>query len=345
MRNKRLREWGIRLGYLVPGSLNAITDVKGVAVGHCTVVGGDAIRTGVTAIFPHLGNLWQHKVPAAVEVINGFGKAVGLPQICELGEVETPILLTNTHSIGTVLDALVEYKLERNPQIGRKEPTVNGVVAECNDGYLNDIRRRAICRSHVKNALAAATTGFPGEGNIGAGTGMSSFGVKGGIGTSSRLAGNYICGVMVLSNFGRWRQLKIAGVPVGQLLASPGEEEEAKGSIVIIVATDAPLDARQLRRLARRAGMGLARTGSVASHGSGDFVLAFSTGLKGQLRDDKLNSLFEAAAEATEEAILNALFAAREMIGRDGHRRPALPAPAVLKVLRQYQPVEERTID
>jgi D-aminopeptidase len=311
---------------------------------------GDSIRTGVTAILPHFGNLFEEKVPAAVEVINGFGKSVGLSQIKELGEIETPIILTNTLSVGAALDALVEYKLERNPEIGRKSATVNGVVAECNDGWLNDIRARAIGREHVRTAIAAAGRGLPQEGSVGAGTGMSSFGCKGGIGTSSRLAGEYTVGVLVLSNFGLWHQLKIAGVPVGQVLPKPGRQEEEKGSIIMVVATDAPLDARQLGRIAKRAGFGLARTGSVAGHGSGDFVLAFSTGSRpleissdrlvaARLRDDKLGSLFEATVEATEEAILNALFTAGSMIGRDGNTRPALPVADVIRILNNYRPV------
>src|SRR5690554_6118206 len=186
---KRLRQWGITLPGLPPGPFNAITDVPGVGVGHCTLMEGDSIRTGVTAILPHFGNLFEEKVPAAVEVINGFGKSVGLSQIKELGEIETPIILTNTLSVGAALDALVEYKLERNPEIGRKSATVNGVVGECNDGWLNDIRARAVGREHVRAAIAAASRGLPQEGSVGAGTGMSSFGCKGGIGTSSRVAG------------------------------------------------------------------------------------------------------------------------------------------------------------
>ncbi len=346
---KRLRQWGIALPGLPPGRLNAITDVRGVGVGHCTLVKGDSIRTGVTAVLPHFGNLFEEKVPAAVEVINGFGKAAGLSQLQELGEIETPIILTNTLSVGAALDALVGYKLQRNPEIGRKYATVNGIVAECNDGYLNDIRARAVEGEHVRAAIAAASRGLPREGSVGAGTGMSSFGCKGGIGTSSRLAGDYTVGVLVLSNFGLWHQLKIAGVPVGQLLPKPGEQEE-KGSIVMVVATDAPLDARQLRRIAKRAGFGLARAGSVAGHGSGDFVLAFSTGSSQQeisadslvaprMRDDKLGMLFEATVESTEEAILNALFAAGTMTGRDGNTRLALPVADVINILNNYRPV------
>lgn len=348
---KRVREWGIELPGLPTGALNAITDVRGVGVGHCTVKQGSSVRTGVTAVLPHFGNLFEDKVPAAVEVINGFGKAAGLSQLKELGELETPIILTNTLSVGSALDALVEYKLERNPEIGRKYATVNGIVAECNDGWLNDIRARHIQRQHVRAALASASRELPEEGSVGAGTGMSSFDCKGGIGTSSRIAGEYTIGVLVLSNFGLWHQLKIAGVPVGSLLPKPGEGAETeKGSIVMVVATDAPLDSRQLGRIAKRAGFGLARTGSVAGHGSGDFVIAFSTGVKNQevardcvvsarMRDDKLGPLFQATVEATEEAILNALFTAGEISGRDGHSRPALPVASILNIMRNFSPV------
>lgn len=348
---KRARQWGIKFPGLPTGSLNAITDVQGVGVGHCTVIEGDSIRTGVTAVLPHFGNLFENKVPAAVEVINGFGKAAGLSQLKELGELETPIILTNTLSVGAALDALVEYKLERNPEIGRKFATVNGVVAECNDGWINDIRARRIKRQHVRAAIAAASMGLPQEGSVGAGTGMSSFQCKGGIGTSSRIAGDYSVGVLVLSNFGVWHQLKIAGFPIGALLSRPGSvADEEKGSIVMVVATDAPLDSRQLGRVAKRAGFGLARTGSVAGHGSGDYVLAFSTGVKCQevddsrlicprMRDDKLGSIFEATVQATEEAILNALFAAGSMTGRDGNSRPALPITEVLDILKSYRPI------
>jgi D-aminopeptidase len=348
---KRLRQWGIALPGLPPGPLNAITDVPGVEVGHCTLIQGESIRTGVTAILPHGGNLYQEKVPAAVEVINGFGKAVGLSQIAELGQIETPIILTNTLSVGAALDALVEYKLERNPRIGREQATVNGVVAECNDGKLNDIRARAIGREQVRAAIAAAHRGLPLEGSVGAGTGMTSFGCKGGIGTSSRKAEDYTVGVLVLSNFGLWPQLKIAGVPVGRLLARPAGTEE-KGSIVMVVATDAPLDSRQLKRVAKRTGFGLARTGSVAGHGSGDYALAFSTANRqsadetglisaSRLADSRLGPLFQAAVEATEEAILNALFVADDLVGREGYVSPALPIASVLETLNNYHPVDK----
>jgi len=345
-KRRGLRQWGLEIFSLPPGTQNAITDVKGVAVGHCTIIKGDAVRTGVTAILPHQGNIFKDKVPAAVEVINGFGKAAGLTQINELGELETPIILTNTLSVGLALDALVEYKLKRNPEIGLTGPAVNGVVAECNDGYLNDIRGRHVQKEHAWEAIASASCEPPAEGSVGAGTGMKSFGCKSGIGTSSRHVEGYLLGVLVLSNFGKWEQLKIAGVPVGRLLEKPGVagESNEKGSIIIVLATDAPLDSRRLKRVARRAGFGLARTGSVGGHYSGDFVIAFSTGVKYSqagggrrgvsfLRDDKLDPLFEAAAEATEEAIINALLAAGPMTGRDGHSVPALPVKEIVDLL------------
>ncbi len=347
-KENRFRQWGLELPGLPPGPLNSITDVQGVAVGHRTIIHGNSVRTGVTAVVPHSGNIFTDKVPAAVEVINGFGKAAGLAQVKELGELETPVILTNTLSVGVALTALVQYKLKRNPEIGLTAPTVNGVVAECNDGYLNDIRGGHVQKEDVWEAISSAGYELPAEGSVGAGTGMISFGCKSGIGTSSRQAGDYHVGVLVLSNFGKWEQLKIAGFPVGQLLKKPefqGEDKE-RGSIVIVLATDAPLDSHQLGRVARRAGFGLARTGSVAGHYSGDFVIAFSTGVKYRqdgeilpvtsfLRDDKIDILFEAAAEATEEAIINALFAAGPMTGRDGHRVSALPVKEVLALLHK----------
>ena len=345
---KRFRQYGIGLSGFNPGPLNAITDVCGVKVGHCSVVSGDEVRTGVTAVLPHPGNIFKEKVPAAVEIINGFGKAVGLVQISELGEIETPIILTNTLSVGRALDALVEYKLKRNPDIGLTAPSVNGVVAECNDGYLNDIRGQHIKKEHVWEAIAAASSDLPAEGSVGAGVGMKSFGCKSGIGTSSRLLNDYCLGVLVLSNFGKWEQLKIAGIPVGKMIKNPATkpQSEEKGSIVIIVATDAPLDQQQLKRIARRAGFGLARTGSAAGSYSGDFVIAFSTGFKITKNSNsnastvltdyrKLDLLFEAVIEATEEAIINALFCAGKMAGRNGHIVPYLPAKDVIAILKK----------
>ncbi len=337
-----------------PGPLNAITDVRGVKVGHCSVISGDSVRTGVTAVLPHYGNIFKEKVPAAVEVINGFGKAAGLVQINELGEIETPIILTNTFSVGTALDALVEYKLKRNPEIGITSPSVNAIVAECNDGYLNDLRGRHVKKEHVWEAINIASSNLPAEGSVGAGVGMKSFGCKSGIGTSSRLASNYCLGVLVLSNFGKWDQLKIAGMPIGKLIESPANKDECdeKGSIVIIVATDAPLDHRQLKRIARRAGFGLARTGSVAGNYSGDFVIAFSTGIEYNgrgngsrsvtlINDDNLDILFDAVIQATEEAIINALFNAGSMNGRNGHYVPSIPVKDVIATLKNIYNTEK----
>lgn len=292
----RARDLGITLGQLQPGPLNAITDVGGVLVGHCTIVQGDGglvpgdgpVRTGVTAVVPHGANTFTEKVTAAVHVINGFGKAAGFIQVEECGVLETPILLTNTLSVGRVADALVDYMLQGNPAIGRTTGTVNPVVAECNDGYLNDIRGRHVKPEHVFAALRDAKGGRVTEGAVGAGTGMTAFGWKGGIGTSSRLVpvggqADYVLGALVLTNFGVAEDLNVGGWPVGRFLpdpeapANPGDTDHGDGSVVIIIATDAPLDARQLRRIAARAVVGIVRCGSRLSHGSGDYVIAFST--------------------------------------------------------------------
>ncbi len=355
----RCREAGITIGQMEPGPLNGITDVPGVRVGHCTLIEGEGpliegkgpVRTGVTAILPHGKNVFKEKVRAALHVINGFGKATGIAQIQELGVIETPIVLTNTLSIGNVWDALCEYMLVHNPEIGVSTGTVNPVVLECNDGYLNDIRGRHVRKEHVFSALENAEGGPCEEGNVGAGTGMSCLGFKGGIGTSSRcltggLAGSFI-GVLVLANFGGGRDLTISGVPVGQELAKRKARPDAPpGSIVIVVATDAPLSERQLGRVARRCQGGLARVGSVFSNGSGDFVVSFSTANTVPHRpqgryflehiDDgssEMGSLFRGAIEATEEAVLNALFAAETMVGRDNHVRYGLPVDEVVEIL------------
>ena len=324
----RVREFGLEIGFLPPGPKNSILDVPGVKVGHTTLIEGDGelvvgegpVRTGVTAVIPHGGNLFKEKVRGAIHVINGFGKATGIAQVQELGVIETPIVLTNTLSVGTAWDALCEYMLERNEEIGTTTGTVNPLVAECNDGYLNDIRGRHVKKEHVLSALAGASNEVCMEGNVGAGTGMSCLGWKGGIGTSSRrltgeMEDGYL-GVLVLANFGSARDLVIAGVPVGALMTSRRPPPNPPGSIVIVLATDAPLSDRQLGRVARRAQGGLARVGSVFSHGSGDFVIAFSTeGLithasqgmivERRLRDDsrEMAGIFRAAVEAVEEAI------------------------------------------
>ena len=345
----RARTLGVAPGIFTPGSWNAITDVRGVRVGHVTVVEGDDVRTGVTAILAHDLNPYVERVPAAVHVGNGYGKLLGLTQVDELGELETPILLTGTLGVWRAADALVEWQLAKP---GLEEVrSLNPVVGETNDGYLNDIRARPLRPEHVRQALEAASTDNVEEGAIGAGTGTVAFGWKGGIGTSSRrldqARGGYTVGVLVQSNYGG--RLTIGGVALDALQPQPVAAREAPpasgdGSIMIVVATDAPLDARLLRRLATRALLGLGRTGSSMSNGSGDYVIAFSTapGLRGTgdgkgpgrdvLSNDAMTPLFDAVAEATEEAIVNSLFRARDM---DGHRGAvqALPLERALPLL------------
>jgi D-aminopeptidase len=336
-----------RIGTLPAGPRNAITDVAGVTVGHHTIDDGD-IQTGVTVVRPHAGDPFRDKVPAAAMVLNGFGKSVGLIQVEELGVLETPIALTNTFSVGMVATAQIRHCLAAHPECGRGQPTVNPLVFECNDGYLNDIRRMAVTETDYLHALEAAKVVFE-EGAVGAGRGMSSFGLKGGIGSASRCVpagggGVHTVGALVLANYGRLPQLVMAGRAIGAQLAAQlaartpeTQPEPEKGSIILLVATDAPLDARQLRRLALRAGVGLARTGSVFGHGSGDIALAFSTAYTvpdsadrpmpavAMLHDALLDGLFQAAADSTEQAIVHALWQARAVTGRDGHHRPALP--------------------
>jgi len=351
MRRPRVRETGIQLGGLPPGLGNAITDVTGVRVGHTTLIQGSDIRTGVTAIHPHEGNIYAERVIAAVHTINGFGKAVGFEQIREVGLLETPVLLTNTLSVGLAADALVRWILERNPEAHSISP----VVGECNDNFLNDIRGMHVRREHAYQALENASVGPVEEGNVGAGTGMSCLGFKGGVGTASRQLpeedGGYIVGVLVVANFGRREDLRVAGIPVGRRLMNWREDENEEGSVMVILATDAPLTARQLGRVARRTGLGLARVGSLAGHRSGDFVISFSTAQRVPrapqeplrhltcLNEDHpaINLLFQAATEATEEAVLNALFAAQTMRGYRGHIRPALPIQQVVEWVRQAQ--------
>ncbi len=364
-------------------------------MGHVTLA-----RTGVTAIVPHAGNVYRDRPRAGHFVFNGYGKSVGLVQLGELGVLETPILLTNTLSVWTAANALVSYSLERNPEIGLGGGTVNPVVGECSDAYLNDIRSRRVTEADCLRALVGARGGPVAEGNVGAGTGMSCLGFKGGVGASSRVitfetrgdaaGASFTMGCLVVANFGRLSEFRLDGVPVGRALEEAGwsgpggepatseesatarrpatsEEEERPrgtpapsagdpeaavpgGSIMIVLATDAPLTSRQLTRVARRATFGLARTGSVGAHGSGDFVLAFSTAdlepaypeqpilLHRALSEDDrhFGPLFQAAAEVTEEAIINALFAAKTMIGRDGNVRHALPVEDVVSILRRH---------
>jgi D-aminopeptidase len=356
----RIRDLGIKIGILAPGPLNAITDVSGVKVGHVTLIRGDNIRTGVTAILPHAGNLFQDKVPGAVFIGNAFGKLIGSTQVNELGEIETPILLTSTLSAPKVADALISYML--NLQGNEKVLSINPLVGETNDGILNDIRSRPITQEDVFTAITSAKNGMVKEGAVGAGTGTVAFGFKGGIGTASRRIpenlGGYTVGVLVQSNFGG--VLSIAGVPIAKELDPAYLQKSNKtktlaslkktsdGSIMIIVATDAPLDHRNLNRLASRAMLGLGRTGSNESNGSGDFVIAFSTAKEirihaanngiytaKMLSNDSMTPLFEAVIEATEEAIYNSMLMAEDMSG-NGHTVKALPQKEVIALLKKH---------
>jgi D-aminopeptidase len=363
----RARELGLRVGELEPGRWNAITDVGGVLVGQVTIVEGGRVRTGVTAIVPHEGDVFQEKVRAAIAVGNGFGKLVGVTQVRELGEIETPIVLTNTLSTFTAATALIKRALNAPGNEGVR--SVNPVVGECNDGYLNDIRGFHVTEGHVLDAIDAASSGPVDEGSVGAGTGTRCLGFKGGIGTSSRLVGidgaTYTVGVLVQTNYGG--TLTMCGVPVGRIL---GERRGSKGaggdggggaggaqrrggagghggSCMIVVATDAPLSARELGRLARRAFLGLARTGSVMSHGSGDYCIAFSIANRiasraespvaevELLRDDRMTALFTASVDATEEAVYNSLLGAESVTGIDGHHAEGLPIDEVESILRE----------
>ena len=377
----RARDIGLTIGVLPVGPLNAITDVAGVQVGHTTIIRGENIRTGVTAILPHPGNLFREKVPAAVFIGNAFGKFAGSTQVNELGEIETPILLTSTLSVPRVADAVLDYVLAvpGNEDV----QSVNPLVGETNDGFLNDIRGRHITRNDVLSAIKNAKGGSVEEGAVGAGTGTVAFGFKGGIGTSSRklpvsLSG-YTVGVLVQTNFGG--VLTIAGAPVGQELGryylkqelergrdnKPGDDQgagvfrsdAADGSVIIVIATDAPIDARNLRRMAARSMMGLARTGSAASNGSGDYAVAFSTAPEVRVRaraesglanaprevkllsNDAMSPLFLAVIEATEEAIYNSLFRATTTTGK-GHTVEALQIDRTIEILRKHGAIAPR---
>jgi D-aminopeptidase len=357
MARPRLRDLGISIGRHPTGPLNAITDVAGVRVGHATVRDGERFHTGVTAVLPQGGNLFRAKVPAAIVVGNGFGKLAGSTQVQELGTLETPILLTGTLSVPRVADALITYMLELP---GNEDVrSINPVVGETNDGYLSDIRARPNGIEQVRAAIDGATSGPVEEGGVGAGSGTVAFGFKGGIGTASRVlgerAGGWTVGVLVQSNFGARRALRIGGVPVGEILARGEQDPPARpgadpgdGSCMIIVATDAPLEHRALERLALRALMGMARTGSEFSNGSGDYVIAFSSHAALRhgpdadaatpvrtLEAGAMSPLFQAAIEATEEAIYNSLFAARTTVGFRGTVE-ALPLDRVEEILRRY---------
>lgn len=378
---QRVRDLGMTPGILPPGGLNAITDVEGVLVGHETVMEGTSIRTGVTAILPHPGNLYRERVPAAVYVGNGFGKALGFTQVQELGELETPIALTNTLSIHTIANGVADFVL--NLPGNENVRSVNPVVGETNDGWLNDIRARHLTMEHARKAIINAKTGPVAEGNVGAGTGTRALGFKGGIGTASRMVpddrGGYTVGVLVQSNFGGI--LTVNGAPVGEelgnhYLAKLSRNEESRpsaqsgladslvngydydvdGSIMIVVATDAPVTSRNLERMAKRAFMGIARTGGFASNGSGDYVIAFSTHPDvrreisvsnnepvlsfTELNNSAMSPLFLATVEATEEAILNSLFMAESMQGADSRTEEALPVNEIMGILKKYGVVD-----
>jgi D-aminopeptidase len=326
-----LRDFGITCGSMPTGHRNTISDVPGVLVGHHTL-SGDNINTGVTAILPHNGNLYRRKVLAACDIINGFGKSTGLIQIEELGTLETPLLLTNTFGVGTCANTLIADAIATNPDIGRETATVNPVVLECNDGPLSDIQAMAVLPAHARAALQTAAAQFE-QGSVGAGTGMSCFGFKGGIGSASRqfdLQGKtFHIGVLVLSNFGRAGDLIL---PDGRRPAPPQDAQPEKGSVIVVLATDVPLEHRQLRRVTRRCGAGLARLGAFWGHGSGDIAVGFSTAVTfdhdeqqdilslAMLNENRIDTLFCAAAEATQEAVLNSMCAARPMRGRSGYR-------------------------
>lgn len=338
-RKPRARECGLQIGILEPGQYNAITDVAGVRVGHVTIIDNGSsdpprgpARTGVTVVLPHAGNIFRQKVPAGFHVINGFGKAAGSTQVQELGVIETPIALTNTLSVGAAFEGLVRHALEANPEIGNSTGTVNPIVAECSDARLNDIRALMVRPAHVTEAIRAAKGGPVREGSVGAGTGMICYGWKGGIGSASRIVslGNESCvvGVLVLANFGHARDLRIAGIPVGESLQPPGQQpaQDGGGSCVVVLATSAAADSRQLGRLARRVQNGLASTGTFGEHGSGEYVIAFSTARLSRqprgisqpaatLPEDGvvIDSMFRAVAESTEEAVVNALLSAEHV--------------------------------
>lgn len=355
---QRIRELGIEIGVMAPGAQNSITDVKGVKVGHTTLKKGDSVNTGATAILAHGGNIFQQKVPAAIYVGNGFGKLAGSTQVNELGNLETPIILTNTLSVATAMNAVIDYTLNLPGNEG--VASVNALVGETNDGFLNDIRGRYLSEADVLEAINSASETEVGEGNIGAGTGTVAFGYKGGLGTSSRKLpenmGGYTIGVLVQSNFGG--VLQIAGVPVGkefqQFSFSDKLLNNTDGSCMIVVATDAPLDHRNLERLAKRAFLGIAKTGGIVSNGSGDYVIAFSTAKKLRIPyrtkedlqkteivpNDLMSPLFMAAIEATEEAILNSMFMAESTRGYRG-TIDALPMEKVLEVLREFGVLRE----
>ena len=359
-RRVRLRQLGIVTGVLTPGRFNAITDVEGVAVGHSTLIAGEGrllpgagpVRTGVTAVLPHRGNIVREHVFAADHVLNGNGEMTGVGFVRRTGRLASPVLLTNTSSVGAVYDAAMGYLLELNPGLFSGSLHPEPVVGETWADFLNDTAGRHLRRRHVLEALESASGGKVAEGCVGGGTGMRAFGFKAGIGTASRLVPSdgrtFAVGVLVQANFGRRPQLRVAGVPVGReipdFLPERGETSKSK-SLLVVIATDAPLIPRQLRRLCKRAALGMARTGAISTHGSGDLALAFSTAQRlsnaqvrklSMLKDSALSQVFQGVVEATEEAILNALTMAYTMVGRDGNTIHALPLDRLVDVMRNH---------
>ena len=340
----RATDLGLKIGLLPHGSHNATTDVPRVSVGHVTLIDGEGplhigrgpVRTGVTVILAHDGNMFREKVTAAVHVLNGFGKSVGFPQVAELGRIESPIALTSTLSTWRVADALIDHLTQENPGVY----SFNPIVGECNDAYLNDIVGRHVTAEHVLQAIREAKSPNTDEGVVGAGMGMTGFGWKGGIGTSSRLCelstGEFTVGVMTLTNTGDARELRMDGVQIGRRLL-PFDMMEDRGSIMMVVATDAPLSSRQLGRVGRRAGMGLGRAGGIAGHGSGDFIIAFSNSTEtSYIEEEELTTLFRGVVESTEEAIINSVLRAETVVGRDGNTRHGIPIEKVSEILREH---------
>ncbi|OIO11592.1 MAG: peptidase S58 [Elusimicrobia bacterium CG1_02_63_36] len=358
---KRFRELGLSLGRFKTGRYNAITDVRGVRVGHCTRIGRShrrgvnkgAIRTGVTAILPNEGNVYMDRVVGGGFVLNGAGEVAGLTQVMEWGMIETPIMLTNTLSVGAVSEAVVRYMVQQHPDIGIDKDVMIPLVGECDDSWMNDIGTRSILPSHVVQAMESARSGPVPEGNVGGGTGMITCDFKGGIGTSSRKiqtgGGDYTIGILVMSNFGERKDLRVDGHPVGRILDDRFKEIAVRrtnyGSIIAVLATDAPLMPNQLNRLSKRVALGIGRAGSYAGHGSGEIVLGFSTANRvprgGEkrvykmrvLQDEAMNPLYEASIECTEEAILNALCMGEDMEGINGNFSPALPLDEIVEIL------------
>jgi D-aminopeptidase len=370
-RRRRARDLGIALGAFPPGRYNAITDVRGVQVGHTTIIRGEPesstpgdgpVRTGVTAILPRSGNVYEAAAVAGAFVLNGAGELTGLTQVNEWGLIETPIFLTNTLSVGTCSAAAVEYMVASYPSIGREADVIIPVVGECDDSWLNDIAGGHVHASHVHAAIDGARSGPVVEGNVGGGTGMMTCGFKGGMGTASRRLpeemGGYTLGVLVMSNFGTREDLRVDGIPVGRLLAPRfahlEERRTSYGSIIALIATDAPLISHQLSRLSKRVALGIGRAGSYAAHNSGEIVLAFSVTNSIPRRakrsvyrlrvllDTHIDPLYQAAVEATEEAILNALCMSTDMVGVDGHFAPALPLDDLRNIYTRHKQLEEQ---